>query len=157
MVSGCLSNARCDQHDNQPSVLTPSHCSTRLSVDFGYILNRDPKPFPPPVKLSKEMVEGMGGPTSTHYARFRQLCFTAFSILRKNANLILNLVALMQDASVGDIKVEPDKAVGKVLEKFRLDLSESDARAYFDEVLQQSSTLTVIFDRVHDMGQFFRS
>ncbi|CAO1623439.1 unnamed protein product [Sympodiomycopsis kandeliae] len=126
-------------------------------VDFGYILNRDPKPFPPPVKLSKEMVEGMGGPTSANYARFRQLCFTAFSILRKNANLILNLIALMQDASVGDIKIEPDKAVGKVLEKFRLDLSESDARAYFDEVLQQSSTLTVIFDRVHDMGQFFRS
>lgn len=45
----------------------------------------------------------------------------------------------------------------QVLEKFRLDLSESDARAYFDDVLQQSSTLTVIFDRVHDMGQFFRS
>lgn len=60
------------------------------------------------------MVEGMGGPTSPNYARFRQLCFTAFEILRKNANLILNLVALMQDASVGDIKVEPDRAVGKV-------------------------------------------
>ena len=25
-------------------------------IDFGYILGRDPKPFPPPMKLSKEMV-----------------------------------------------------------------------------------------------------
>ena len=25
-------------------------------VDFGYILGRDPKPLPPPMKLSKEMV-----------------------------------------------------------------------------------------------------
>lgn len=56
----------------------------------------------------------MGGPQSPRYARFRQLCFTAFSILRKNSNLILNLVALMQDAPVGDIKVEPDRAVAKV-------------------------------------------
>ena len=27
-------------------------------VDFGYILGRDPKPLPPPMKLSKEMVNG---------------------------------------------------------------------------------------------------
>lgn len=25
-------------------------------IDFGYILGRDPKPLPPPMKLSKEMV-----------------------------------------------------------------------------------------------------
>lgn len=30
-------------------------------MDFGYILGRDPKPFPPPMKLCKEMVEAMGG------------------------------------------------------------------------------------------------
>lgn len=30
-------------------------------VDFGFILGRDPKPFPPPMKLCKEMVEAMGG------------------------------------------------------------------------------------------------
>ncbi|MFS7983330.1 putative phosphatidylinositol 3-kinase [Helianthus anomalus] len=28
---------------------------------LGYILGRDPKPFPPPMKLCKEMVEAMGG------------------------------------------------------------------------------------------------
>ena len=26
-------------------------------IDFGYILGRDPKPLPPPMKLSKEMVK----------------------------------------------------------------------------------------------------
>ena len=25
-------------------------------IDFGYILGRDPKPLPPPMKLSKEMI-----------------------------------------------------------------------------------------------------
>lgn len=47
--------------------------------------------------------------------------------------------------------------LSQVLEKFRLDLSESDARAYFDDLLQQSSYLTVVFDRLHDAAQFFRS
>ncbi|KAJ7606591.1 atypical/PIKK/PI3K protein kinase, partial [Mycena polygramma] len=69
-------------------------------VDFGYILGRDPKPFPPPVKVCKEMVDGMGGAQSPHYARFKNFCFTAFTILRKSANLILNLVALMADANI---------------------------------------------------------
>ncbi|RUP49834.1 phosphatidylinositol 3-kinase [Jimgerdemannia flammicorona] len=84
-------------------------------VDFGFILGRDPKPFPPPMKLCKEMIEAMGGANSAHYQKFRSHCFTAFIILRKNANLILNLFALMVDANVPDIKIEPDKAVLKYL------------------------------------------
>lgn len=85
-----------------------------LSVDFGYILGRDPKPFPPPVKVCREMVDAMGGPNSPHYNRFKSLCYTAFIGLRKNANLILNLIALMVDANIQDIRLEPDKAVLKV-------------------------------------------
>ncbi|KAH9638284.1 hypothetical protein HF086_003082 [Spodoptera exigua] len=41
-------------------------------IDFGYILGRDPKPLPPPMKLSKEMVEAMGGVHSEHYHEFRK-------------------------------------------------------------------------------------
>lgn len=83
-------------------------------VDFGYILGRDPKPYPPPVKVCKEMVDAMGGTGSPHYARFQSLCYTAFIGLRKNANLILNLFALMVNAGIQDIQLEPDKAVWKV-------------------------------------------
>lgn len=90
------------------------HLAFPQIVDFGYILGRDPKPFPPPVKVCREMVDAMGGPSSPHYNRFKSLCYTAFIGLRKNANLILNLVALMVDANIQDIRLEPDKAVLKV-------------------------------------------
>jgi phosphatidylinositol 3-kinase len=40
-------------------------------IDFGYILGRDPKPFPPPMKLCKEMVDAMGGQDSDHYRQFQ--------------------------------------------------------------------------------------
>ena len=61
----------------------------------------------------------------------------------KTRNLILNLVALMIDAGIQDIQLEPDKAVWKVRrifgvllnwqvqEKFMLELSEEDAIKQF--------------------------
>ena len=36
-------------------------------IDFGFIFGRDPKPWPPPMKFCKEMVEAMGGATDRHY------------------------------------------------------------------------------------------
>jgi len=85
-----------------------------IHVDFGYILGRDPKPFPPPMKLNKEMVEAMGGTASLEYQKFREHCYNAFLTLRRSANLILNLFSLMLDAGVPDIALEPDKTVQKV-------------------------------------------
>ncbi|PPQ99151.1 hypothetical protein CVT24_009341 [Panaeolus cyanescens] len=124
-------------------------------VDFGYILGRDPKPFPPQVKVCKEMVDGMGGAQSPHYARFKNFCFTAFTILRKSTNLILNLVALMVDANIPDIK---HRDVHEQLqEKFRLDLTEEEAIKHFEVLLNETSYITVVFDRFHDLAQYWRS
>ncbi|MBW0485342.1 hypothetical protein O181_025057 [Austropuccinia psidii MF-1] len=126
-------------------------------VDFGYILGRDPKPFPPSIKVCKEMVDGMGGDRSTHYGRFKRLCFTAFICLRKSAGLIINLVGLMVDGNIPDIKLEPDKAVMKVQEKFRLDLSEEDAIKHFEKELNDTSYFTVVFDKIHAVAQYWRA
>lgn len=52
-------------------------------IDFGYILGRDPKPLPPPMKLSREMVEAMGGVADPLYQEFRTLCYTTFQNLRR--------------------------------------------------------------------------
>ncbi|EGN99051.1 hypothetical protein SERLA73DRAFT_54158 [Serpula lacrymans var. lacrymans S7.3] len=124
-------------------------------VDFGYILGRDPKPFPPPVKVCKEMVDGMGGAQSSHYARFKNFCFTAFTILRKSANLILNLVALMVDANIPDIKHRDVHE--QIQEKFRLDLTEEEAIKHFEALLNETSYFTAVLDRIHDLAQYWRS
>lgn len=59
------------------------HPGKLFHIDFGYILGRDPKPLPPPMKLNKEMVEGMGGTQSEQYQEFRKQCYTAFLHLRR--------------------------------------------------------------------------
>lgn len=105
------------------------------------------------------MIEAMGGANSRHYDKFRQYCYTAFTTLRRNANLILNLFALMVDANIPDIKIEPDKAVNKVQEKFRLDLSEEAAIAYFQSLISESvnALFPQIMETVHKWAQYWRS
>ncbi|XP_032668261.1 phosphatidylinositol 3-kinase catalytic subunit type 3 isoform X2 [Odontomachus brunneus] len=127
-------------------------------IDFGYILGRDPKPLPPPMKLSKEMVEAMGGVGSEHYHEFRKQCYTAFLHLRRHANLILNLFSLMVDASVPDIALEPDKAVKKVQDKLRLDLSDEEAVHYVHNLLDLSVTavMAALVEQLHKFAQYWR-
>lgn len=127
-------------------------------IDFGYILGRDPKPLPPPMKLSKEMVEAMGGVGSEHYHEFRKQCYTAFLHLRRHANLILNLFSLMVDASVPDIALEPDKAVKKVQDKLRLDLSDEEAVHYVQNLLDLSVTavMAALVEQFHKFAQYWR-
>ena len=91
--------------------------------DFDYILWRDPKPLPPPMKLSKEMVEAMGGVKSE---TFRKQCYTAFLHLHSHTDLILHLFSLMVDSTT-DIALKSEKADRKVQDNFRLDFSDEEA------------------------------
>jgi phosphatidylinositol 3-kinase len=127
-------------------------------ADFGYILGRDPKPFAPAMKLCKEMVDGMGGTSSEQYRQFKQYCFTAYTTLRKSSNLILNLFSLMVDANIPDIKIEPDKVVLKVKERFHLEMSEEDAIRYFERLIEDSMSamIPVVIDKLHGFVQHFR-
>lgn len=127
-----------------------------LHIDFGYILGKDPKPFPPPMKLSKEMVEVMSGPAE--YARFREHCYNAFLILRRSAGLIINLFSLMLRANIPDISVDPEGAVRKVQDKFGLDLSEEEAVQLFQQIIDESikALFSVLMENVHRWAQYWR-
>ena len=128
-------------------------------IDFGYILGRDPKPMPPPpMKLTREMVEAMGGTSSDQYREFLNLSHTAFLHLRRHSNLILNLFSLMVDANVPDIALEPDKTVKKVQDKFRLDLSDEEAVHYIQNLIEisVSDVMAVLVEQIHKIAQYWR-
>ncbi|KAG2465707.1 PK3C3 kinase, partial [Polypterus senegalus] len=138
-------------------------CGKLFHIDFGYILGRDPKPLPPPMKLSKEMAEGMGGMQSEQYQEFRKQCYTAFLHLRRYSNLILNLFSLMVDANIPDIALEPDKTVkkarviGTVQDKFRLDLSDEEAVHYMQSLIDESvgALFAAVVEQIHKFAQVF--
>eukprot|EP00054_Salpingoeca_dolichothecata_P015327 m.88080 g.88080 ORF g.88080 m.88080 type:complete len:883 (-) comp21441_c0_seq1:43-2691(-) len=144
-----------DRHLDNLLMRTDGHL---FHIDFGYMLGRDPKVYPPPMKLSKDMVEAMGGASSEEFKKFRSHCYNAFLILRKHSNLILNLFALMVDSNVHDIALDPDKTVLKVLEKFRLDLGDERAVQYFQELIDESvnAIMAVWVEKMHTWAQYWR-
>uniref|UniRef100_A0A0N5AFY1 Phosphatidylinositol 3-kinase catalytic subunit type 3 n=1 Tax=Syphacia muris TaxID=451379 RepID=A0A0N5AFY1_9BILA len=124
-------------------------------VDFGFILGRDPKPLPPLMKLTSDMINAMGGTQSPYYQEFRTLCLSAFSILRRQANLILNLFTLMLDADIPDIAIEKEKAVQKIEQRFQFELTEELADQQIQTIIDQSHAdkLSKIVDFIHDFKQ----
>lgn len=71
---------------------------------------------------------------------------------------MLNLFSLMIDASVPDIALEPDKAVQKVQDKFRLDLTDEEAVHYMQNLLDLSfsAVMPALVEHFHKLAQYWR-
>lgn len=91
--------------------------------------------MPPAFRLTKEMVDGMGGTESKEYRHFCSLACQAFNVLRKSAGLVLNLLHLMADAGIDDLSHNPSAdaigVISKVEERFKLELTDEQAEAFF--------------------------
>lgn len=97
----------------------------------------------------------MGGLQSPDFARFQNLCLVAFTILRKSANLILNLVLLMGEASIPNF---PHRSVHDMFqEKFCTNMSEEEAVKELEKRLRGSSLYHNFLDRMHNFTQYWRS
>mmetsp|Transcript_4801 Transcript_4801/g.11031 ORF Transcript_4801/g.11031 Transcript_4801/m.11031 type:complete len:259 (+) Transcript_4801:1084-1860(+) len=122
-------------------------------IDFGFLFGRDPKPLPPAFRLTREMVEGMGGSESAEYRQFCSLACQAFNALRKSAGLVLNLLHLMSDAGIEDLSNNPsadaDGVIAKVEERFRLDLTDEQAERFFLTLINDS--LSALAPRLMDV------
>eukprot|EP00300_Choanocystis_sp_HF-7_P019320 c20302_g1_i2.p1 GENE.c20302_g1_i2~~c20302_g1_i2.p1 ORF type:complete len:477 (+),score=127.91 c20302_g1_i2:175-1605(+) len=131
------------------------HDGHLFHIDFGFLFGRDPKPLPPAMKIRSEMVAVMG---PEGYNQFKALCCTAFSKLRHSANLIVNLVQLVRDAGLQDMK-NPEKVISFLLE--RLDLSMDDEKVWQhvqDLILKSETSIWPVWmDRIHYTAQKYRS
>ncbi|GAB66914.1 phosphatidylinositol 3-kinase [Plasmodium cynomolgi strain B] len=121
-------------------------------IDFGYIFGEDPKPFSPPMKLCKEMIEAMGGAHSVGYEQFLKKCCLAYKYLRYHSKLIISLLDCMCESGLKDMRMSPELCVLKVQEKFRLDLNDEAAEVYFLSVINASvkTLFPVVVDKLHE-------
>lgn len=128
-------------------------------ADFGYILGRDPKPFPPMMKLPIQVIDGMGGMNHENFNIFKSYCFITYTTLRRNSNLILNLFQLMLNANIPDIQIDPKRAVEKVQDKFALEMTEEEAILHFQNLIIDSvnAFLPVVIDTLHSLAQYWRA
>lgn len=93
-------------------------------IDFGFIFGRDPKPYPPPIKIRKDMIEAMGGTESENFKTFKAKCLEAYLYLRKHHKIIYNLVYLMLDSGIRDVHME---GMSKLYDKFSTNMNDKEA------------------------------
>lgn len=137
-----------DRHLDNIMLLPHGHL---LHIDFGFIFGQDPKPMPPPFRLAPQMVEGLGGEAHENFMKFKRYCCQAYNCFRGHANLILTLLGLMVDAGIKDLAGDAASVLGKVEERFRLDLSAEQAELFFLSLINESlnAFLPEILERVH--------
>jgi phosphatidylinositol 3-kinase len=128
-------------------------------VDFGYILGRDPKPFPPPMKLCREMIEGMGGTQSVYYKSFVSKCTQAFLILRRHASLLVTLLYLAANSNIKDMREQdPAMAIMKVQKRLMPEVSDEVAEQNMINLINESTSalFPVVFEKLHKWAVYWR-
>jgi phosphatidylinositol 3-kinase len=82
----------------------------------------------------------------------------AYNILRKSANLIINLFLLMSGANIPDIAADPEKTILKLEAKFALDLDDEAAVQHFQALINESANALFpqMMETAHRWAQYWR-
>ena len=117
------------------------------------------------MRVTEDMIYGMGGRDSDNYAKFLSLTGCAFVTLRQpeNVRLLLSLVRVMEAARLQDLSPACSGSEGAadvllgLRQRLRLDLTEEQAVAFMEEMIESSlsSKLWMAVDAIHSLGKRF--
>ncbi|KAL0272748.1 UNVERIFIED_CONTAM: hypothetical protein PYX00_005609 [Menopon gallinae] len=146
----------CDRHNDNIMLKTSGHL---FHVDFGKFLGdaqmfgnfkRDRSPF----VLTSDMayVINGGDKPSQRFHHFVDLCCKAFAIIRKNGNIILNLIGLMTSSGIPGVTLDAVKYVQRALLPNK---SNPEASAMFARMIDSSlkSWFTQFNFFLHNLSQ----
>jgi len=130
-------------------------------IDFGYIFGDDPKKKfvnPPPFRITKSMVDAMGGQKAEQFQEFCRISMEAYKELRRNAALIMSLLRLMKDAGIEALTVNPEAKFQTVEDRFRLDLNDEEAEQFFMGLILESMSHVGIqvLEGFHNLARILR-
>jgi len=125
-------------------------------IDFSFVLGRDPKPLMPPMRLSKDMVDAMGGEMSIPYRDFKGVCEQIFLCLRRRpsffATLLLALVPEAGSENVSEWEFSIDDLHREIVHRFMPGLSDPEAASEFQKRIADSAA----FSLAEEMSDMFR-
>ncbi|OQS03195.1 hypothetical protein THRCLA_04504, partial [Thraustotheca clavata] len=127
-------------------------------IDFGFMFGRDPKPLPPPFRLTPEMVRAMGGLRGQNFLQCIRYACSCFNILRKHAHVLLGVLELTKDAGIPDmwqqLTMSAESAIRDVERRLILHASDEKAADFMkDLMLETQNTKTKtrlsLMERIH--------
>ncbi len=137
------------------------HHGKFFHIDFGFICGKDPKPYPAPMRMTTEMIEGMGGMHSKYFVQFQTFACLIFKILRRYGNVLQLMMYCLMDANLPCLSgVQNVYNVRRTVDcRLRMDLSDKDSDKMILETLDYSVKMLApkIMEQFHKLVQALRN
>jgi len=127
-----------DRHNDNVMIT----CDGKLfHIDFGHFLGNYKKKFGmkrerAPFVFTPDFAYVMGGKDSAHFKKFIDYCGKAYNILRRNANLFINLCAMMLSTGIPELQTAKD--IEYLRSAFSYHLTEEQATEKFTKLIYGS-------------------
>jgi len=128
--------------------------------DYSFILGNDPKKYLP-MRITKEMINGMGGWKSDNFCQFLSLACAAFLTLRRPENVrhLLSLIRLLEGCGLPDLEKTQsiETTIQGVRDRLKLDLTDEEAILFMEKLIEDScaSKMWIAVDAIHSLAQRF--
>ncbi|EON98071.1 putative phosphatidylinositol 4-kinase pik1a protein [Phaeoacremonium minimum UCRPA7] len=143
-----------DRHNGNVLIDNEGHI---IHIDFGFMLSNSPGSVgfeAAPFKLTHEYVDVLGGLGSPEYEDFKKLCKKAFQALRRSADNIIDLVAMMgRDSKMPCYAAGVATVTTNLRQRFQLQLSADDAEHFVENDIIGKS-IGSYYTRLYDTFQY---
>ncbi|KAL8415766.1 hypothetical protein RB596_006386 [Gaeumannomyces avenae] len=143
-----------DRHNGNVLIDSEGHI---IHIDFGFMLSNSPGSVgfeAAPFKFTAEYLEVLGGVGSPEYDDFKRLCKQAFQALRRSADKIIDLVAMMgRDSKMPCFGAGVTQTTNNLRQRFQLQLSADEAEQ-FVETDMIGKSLGSYYTRLYDTFQY---
>mmetsp|Transcript_4290 Transcript_4290/g.8289 ORF Transcript_4290/g.8289 Transcript_4290/m.8289 type:complete len:153 (+) Transcript_4290:1-459(+) len=120
-----------DRHNGNILIDSQGHL---LHIDFGFMLSNSPGNInfeKAAFKLTREMVDVMGGESSPLFAEFQRMCVASFLEVRAHARQMMMLVEITRAGQPDMPCFTSRQVLDELHARFKLNLSKAQAAEYF--------------------------
>eukprot|EP00301_Raphidiophrys_heterophryoidea_P003105 c11415_g1_i1.p1 GENE.c11415_g1_i1~~c11415_g1_i1.p1 ORF type:complete len:1225 (+),score=358.02 c11415_g1_i1:46-3720(+) len=132
-----------DRHDDNIMLTKKGHL---FHIDFGHFLGhfKDFKKIPgvkirrerTPFVFTRDWAFVMGGLEGQDFQKFQSLCCSAYCVLRRHANLFINMFAMMLSTGIPELQDEED--IQYMIDVLQLGSTDEEATQQFKQLIRDS-------------------
>lgn len=102
-------------------------------IDYSFCIGHDPKPFSPSIRITKEMIDMIGGVNSENYKYFIENCNNYYNCIRKYTNVISLMIYLLYN--INPIIFNEKSIKNHIIKKFIYSESDNYANSTLNDTI----------------------
>ena len=125
-------------------------------IDFSFIFGDDPKLYAPYIRIIPEMINVIGGENSYNFLLFKSLCNKIYNILRKNTDIISNLLSLL--LLFPNNEYTEYNLLMQILNRFNPNETNDDSNIYINNTIENSTkSYNQYIDIIYHANKYMKS